>query len=545
MRNRDRNRLVNVCVMLLIAAVTMAGFAHVAVAQDNTLSDAAERALDSVFLVGVEHEDGTFVEVGTAWTIAPNRLATNAHVAYALIAESLEGGRMIARRGLLDQAEIVLSDPVIHPAYDTWNPRLARMLVGAAAQLKNFNVIAVADVAVIDVIAGDAGTPLLCADAMDEASAPKLGADVMYVGYPAENLSGFTTLHAVRGTVTAKTDFFFTRATWGDCQLIHFAGPATGGASGSPVFGPDGKIIGILSAAEHLQVNENVRASFGFTYAQRIDLALELVDGTADAKQHARNRAWQQKAYDLFVKPETLVRELIAIRAAALSVDPSAYQRVTARTDTLANDETTQRVRVVLEPGYQYGFLAVAHDATDIDMVVVDSANVQLGIDESQDQFPVVWIEAVDQRKEVFADVTAYEPLLGPTPITLEIVRINAAMIAAANIAEMPEFMQTPAGDRIFDSSYVVEAENQSVKELEFQLEAGKVYTFRAFSPDQLDIDLRVTQGGSLLGEDVLIDWYPEVQVTGATGSVTLVLVLPAGTPAASEVHLTVDERVE
>jgi len=235
-----------------------------------------ESALDSVFLVGVAKADGSFREVGTAWTIAPHTLATNAHVAEGLTENLEEGDRMIARRGLLDRSEVVIGSVRLHPAYISWNPRLGRMFVGAASQLKQFEVISVADIAILEVTAGDAGKPLPIADITDESHKPALGDEVVYLGFPAENLSGFTTLHTVKCNITARTDFFFMRTDWKDSHLLHLSGPVTGGASGSPVLDSEGRVIGVLSAAEHIAIDTGTRASFGFAYAQRVDLAVEI-----------------------------------------------------------------------------------------------------------------------------------------------------------------------------------------------------------------------------------------------------------------------------
>lgn len=102
---------------------------------------------------------------------------------------------------------------------------------------------------------------------------PGLSESVVSLGFPYENISGFPTLHAVPGYITAKTDFFFQRVPWKDSYLIHYCGPVVGGASGSPILNSAGEVIGLISAAENnLSVNGE-RTSFGFAYGQRVDLA--------------------------------------------------------------------------------------------------------------------------------------------------------------------------------------------------------------------------------------------------------------------------------
>ncbi|MCB9845839.1 MAG: trypsin-like peptidase domain-containing protein [Phycisphaeraceae bacterium] len=495
------------------------------------LQQVAEDAIDSVFLVGVAFEDGSFEEVGTAWTIAPNKLATNAHVAEALIDYKGETGRIVARRGLLDRNEVVIGDALIHPAYNAWNSRLQRMLVGSIAQLKNFNVIGVADVAILDVVAGDAGQPLRCANVSDPGDEPKLGDDIMYLGYPMENLSGFATLHAVVGNVTAKTDYFFMRTEWPKAHLIHFSGPTTGGASGSPVLDARGHVIGLLSAGEHLLINQGeARVSFGFTYAQRVDLALELLDGSYIERQAQRNREWTTRAYDLFIKPDQIIDGNIELHAEANNLPVSSIEMVTQRQDTLTQQEDERRVRVVLEPGYRYGFLAVAHDGTDIDSTVALSDDSVLGSDFAMDQFPVVWVDPRAERTEAFFNIRAAQSLLGPTPVAVRIVRYDASLASAT---------PGPEGqDQFWSETLTTDFGGEQRHTWTFQLDPGQSYTFSATSNEQLDIDLKLTQNGAEIDSDVLLDWFPVVTASGVSGEVTLELIMPAATAAGAIVNL-------
>jgi len=503
----------------------------------------SEQTLDSVFLVGVVHADGSFTEVGTAWTIAPNWLATNAHVAEGLLEVVGADGRLVARRGVLDQNECALGNIRMHPAYHSWNQRLGRMLVGSASELKEFDMIAVADVAVMEVIAGDAGRPLVCCNMADPSHEPALGSTITYVGFPAENLSGFATAHVVRGNITAKTDFFFMRTGWSDSLLLHFAGPATGGASGSPVLDEQGRVIGILSAAEHLSLDDQTRISFGFTYAQRVDLALELLDGSVDANQRTRDRQWLARAMDLFVKPETLIARLIDLHANYVNIDAARYTTVTQRQDTMPVDSPERSIRVVMEPGYEYGFVAVAHDATDIDLYIRSADGAEFGKDDALDQYPVVWLGPYDTRTDVLMVLKAAETLLQPTPVTARVVRVDAATLAAGAAAAEGGAGAEGELTRIHTETVTADADGAGTWFWTITADPNTTYICNANSPQMHDIDLRLLKDGTLLVEDVLLDWYPRVEAGGYSGELRLELILPEGTRTGDTFEVTIDSK--
>src|SRR5687767_13295577 len=108
----------------------IAFFIAMGVATSGFAAPPSEETLNSVFIVGVARGDGGFENVGTAWTIRENWLATNAHVAEALleISAATPGSKMVARRGVFDDSELVLGEIRIHPAYIPWNRRMSRMV---------------------------------------------------------------------------------------------------------------------------------------------------------------------------------------------------------------------------------------------------------------------------------------------------------------------------------------------------------------------------------------------------------------------------------
>ena len=171
-------------------------------------------SLDSVYMLGIARRGTTgpevFQFVGTGWVIAEGKLATNAHVVEALLEGSFDG-RLVAKRSWSDRDELSLSPASvrIHPAYGPWNARLKRVVVRNDADpnaARSLSFIPIADVATIDVEAGNTAKPLTLAD--PKQVEPVLSEAVVYLGFPHENLSGFPTLHAVPGHVTASGSVF-------------------------------------------------------------------------------------------------------------------------------------------------------------------------------------------------------------------------------------------------------------------------------------------------------------------------------------------------
>jgi hypothetical protein len=491
----------------------------------------SEEMLNSVFIVGVKRSDGGFENVGTAWTIRENWLATNAHVAEALLELSvaMPGSQMVARRGVFDRSELVLENIRIHPAYIPWNKRMSRMV---GQDFKEFSAeIPVADVAVMEVTLGSADTPLPCCDINDASHIPQLGEDITYIGFPSENISGFATAHVVRGNLTAMTDFFYQRTDWSDCHLIHFAGPIAGGASGSPVFDSDGRVIGLLSAGEFGQGASGERITQSFSYAQRVDLALELLDDSVVANQARRDRQWLARAQELFIDPDELIEELVRSHELEIGLEGTAeFTEVTNRLETIPVTATDRSIRVVMEPQYAYGFIAVAHDGCDLDLFIRGSDGTEYGSDILEDQFPVVWLDPMTSRTEVQMVLHAAEPLLLDTPITARVVRVPASAI--------PEPVSLT---NIHTETVTAEANGAATWTWTIQADPNLKYICNANSADMVDIDLRLRREDAVIAEDVLLDWYPRVEAGGYSGDLVLELVLPEATVAGQQFEVTID----
>lgn len=266
------------------------------------LAEAMVKARESVWLVGVDMPDGKFSGIGTAWTVGPKLLATNAHVV-AAIRTRLEDARAkkirvtpVARNGdnLSKSLAIDAEHLQSHPGYDAFNEKYGKTGMFVSAY----------DVGLVPTV-DNAGTVLRMASTEDLKKLQPL-ATIGYSGYPQENRRGQgRSQQSLMGTINSVTTVFLQDSTDGSKQkIIHFSLPAAGGASGSPVFGADGTVIGLLSAGDNVLADFSYgdstggvkttqrRVPLGFTYGQRVDMLAELIEGRVDLA--AINRGWEQ-----------------------------------------------------------------------------------------------------------------------------------------------------------------------------------------------------------------------------------------------------------
>jgi hypothetical protein len=492
-------------------------------------------ALDSVYMLGISRRSATgpetFQFVGTGWVIAPGTLATNAHVAEALL-EGAPSGRLVAKRSWSDRDELILSVPSIriHPAYGPWNARLKRVVVrseGDPSAARSVEFIPVADVAIIEVELGTTAKPLAIADVTQVE--PFLSEPVVYLGFPHENISGFPTLHAVPGHITAKTDFFFLRAPWAESFLIHYTGAVVGGASGSPMLNRAGQVIGLISAGENTISAHGERTSFGFAYGQRIDLCAELLRDDYLAVQEQRDLLWSDRIADLLMPPDELLEQLATSQALADGLPRLEAVNTVTRREVVVKQGEGASLSVTLEPGQRYGFLAAAHDGTDVDsQVVLRDADLLLAQDVQTDYFPVLWVGPFDERTAVEFHLSAAERLLRETVCSLHVYKYEPQLVVDMPVdeADSASFLEV---------EHTIESDAGYVASWQFEVAAGAALWLAASSADGFDIDLSATLDGVVVGSDEMGDAFPLVMYTAEhDGLLEVRLRVPTGaTPGA------------
>ncbi|MCA8971301.1 MAG: trypsin-like peptidase domain-containing protein [Planctomycetes bacterium] len=377
----ERRRMLKFGVPAVVVLVTtIAWFTRSGAAARENWAEVFAKAKPSVYLVLKRQEfDGQEVEaqVGTAWCVDRDRglLATNAHVAAAF----KEDGQLLIARSTTDPVhDLQITKARQHPAYasfqelsSVYDPFVANSRTGALDVPPPFDV-ALFTIAESDRRKLPEALPLADADRIAELRA---GETVSSVGFPGEGKAGGgTSLERPEATqspgeVTRLADAFFGRAeSPEEAVALSFNMNITGGASGSPVLGTDGRVVALFSAGDVAPV-EGMRIFNGASYGPRVDLLRELLEDTAQSKQEARIAALRTQFLAKFRVGAEASRIVARVRASRLL---STVRRRTVKLELLEDFEVeldglglshAKRVaRVSLQARRTYVLVAVAKD---------------------------------------------------------------------------------------------------------------------------------------------------------------------------------------
>ncbi len=296
---------------LLVALAGLMGSLH-ALKQEARLdglhaSDAMlQRAAPSVYRTLVREDDGSEHGGATAFVVAPGTLATNVHVADRF--ERLGAGtKMLVRSGGADPQTHEVLSVVLHPGEQQFEELWKAHRRRTGEQGPSGRTAGACDVALLRVAEdADLGPALpLANDGVLMRLRP--GQPVAYIGYPSENLLfGGSRIQAPvpqvqRGNITALTSVLGEPGSFEESLLVQHSCPGAGGASGSPVLDAAGRVVAILNAGNHWHFGMGGRTPSAalVSFAQRIDLLRELLDGTAADRQPARTDSWRVRLEEL------------------------------------------------------------------------------------------------------------------------------------------------------------------------------------------------------------------------------------------------------
>lgn len=232
---------------------------------------------------GVEEAEGTafaFAQ-GNPDTGEPGRLATNAHVTEAI--KGREGEFfLVGPEGEKVEIETVIS----HPGYVAFKGYKKTQGTTRWGEFSPLDLINEYDVGIIEV------APAVRLPATLEIASPQdlqelaPGTPVAAAGFPVEGLAGSDTATKAPSTlqfghISALMDVFMVRAEPEHRLLIQHSVPVTGGASGSPLISPGGKVVGIVNGgnttvfkntSEAMNAKVRVPSAALVNFAQRADL---------------------------------------------------------------------------------------------------------------------------------------------------------------------------------------------------------------------------------------------------------------------------------
>jgi Trypsin-like peptidase domain len=313
----------------------------------QTIPDAVrQKLLDAAFLVMKITPTGR--QFGSASPIGPDTLATNAHVA-AMFDELKPDERMFVRSPGPNGREYAVIGAVKHPGYEAFQKFLAQDQFYVDDFRLSGGDIGDYDVAILKVAPGSNLGPILELASPAELVALKPGSPLAMAGYPAEGITGAevqargaTPIYSV-GMVTALTDMFMMPADPAHRHLVHHNLPATGGSSGSPMVGPDGKIAAFLNSGNLFSipgVRERIPNAVLINHAQRSDLLADLKDGRADAALATDRDYWAKQTATFKRGIELIVPQLLAVTKSDQSnrIPPGA-------SPTLVNEKKFQLVK--------------------------------------------------------------------------------------------------------------------------------------------------------------------------------------------------------
>jgi hypothetical protein len=364
--------------------------AELANTQKQTVTDTIpaavrERLMQASYVVVLRFASGQETPDGTASPIAPDALATNAHIV-ELFEKLGPGEKMFVRApGPNGKAYEVVSTRR-HPGYLAFNSFLQSdpiYVTSSKSCPKCFpDVLSGSlsyDVGILQLAPGSNAGPVLDIATPAELAALTTGTPLAMAGYPVENIMGseVQTLGATPnlslGIITAMTDMFNLPSDPGLRRLIHHNLPITGGSSGSPMVAPNGKLVALNNAMNALSGLRGARIPNAalINYAQRADLLLDLMSGQAD-KELADDRVYWAKqtanfkrGFD-FLVPQILVESKpandatpILISQAKFTLDPA--EQVKNRDNNGREVVRRQKKQVVsLKAGQDHVFIAYA-----------------------------------------------------------------------------------------------------------------------------------------------------------------------------------------
>ena len=216
--------------------------------------------------------------IATAWAVDDHTFATNGHVAEPVKELLAKGGTafIIMDKAPDKQYRITAADP---------NPKYGQHLVNIEGKEPAVPAYDVGLLTVAETLPAHATLA-----SPDELAGLDSGDRVAYLGFPMEGLAGggvdfrnpVATMQS--GIITSVTDYWLSKGEAKDRLLIQHNLGAAGGASGSPIFDTQGRIIGILSAGNIIgQIDVNTgqptRAPSGvmINFAQRIDVLTDFM----------------------------------------------------------------------------------------------------------------------------------------------------------------------------------------------------------------------------------------------------------------------------
>jgi len=263
----------------------------------------------AIYLVVVQRPGKQERAIGTAWSVRKGVLATNAHVGEALL-EKDEDATLIARSNTNPPVDLKIVGTTVHPGYTAFQTLTRSHAPVDVDTGKPITLAMPFDAALFQIDPADhdkQAPPLELADSKTLAKVVET-TELAYIGFPMEASveSGVNVkapvAHQFLGNLTRKTDIFLTGTTEERATFLQYTLVVQGGASGSPVFNREGKVIGLISGNDHFFSEGGRIAITGKSFGPRADCIGDLLDQTADAKAAPYAAEWRKHFRGIFDK---------------------------------------------------------------------------------------------------------------------------------------------------------------------------------------------------------------------------------------------------
>ena len=301
-----------------LVVLMAAGIGAYLLTRPESITATLAAARPSVYHVEFRRKDGFKISEATAWVVAPDTLATNAHVVGDIENALKNGAKAYVRSSVPPYEVFEIASALKHPHYDRFR-KSVDYYVPVAQGGRLIGAILAYDVGLLRVAPGTKLAPPLKLASPETLEALAAGQEIGYLGFPNERMSAGgvnvaqPTPQMLVARISAMTDFFLAEGAPKDRLLIQHSLPGTGGASGSPVFNSRGEVIGLFNAVNFifLPVNgQTVRIPTTLVnFAQRVDLIQELLEAKGDSLTTSRDAEWRSRLEKLPSAPEYLIQD--------------------------------------------------------------------------------------------------------------------------------------------------------------------------------------------------------------------------------------------